>query len=121
MKKTIIFTIIFAAALMVAKVNQAAAQTQDSIKYRNGDQYKSANLTYTIIPAANKTYCYDINAEGRLFIHQPSAPALPGNEGFKTKEDAEKVAQLVIKKIRKGEMPPTVTIEELDTLKVLHE
>ena len=43
---------------------------------------------------------------------------MPGNEGFKTKADASKVAQLVIGKIKKGEMPPTVTIEEMQKLKV---
>jgi hypothetical protein len=52
-------------------------------------------------------------------IHQPSAPGLPGNEGFKTKADAEKVAKLVIDKIKKGEMPPSVTKEEMEKLKVL--
>lgn len=42
-----------------------------------------------------------------------------GNVNFKTKADAEKVAKLVIDKIKKGEMPPTVTIEELQKLKVI--
>jgi len=58
-------------------------------------------------------------ADGRLMIHQSSAPGLPGNEGFKTKADAEKVAKLVISKIKKGEMPPTVSIEEMKKLKVI--
>ena len=40
-------------------------------------------------------------------------------DGFKTKDAAEKVAQLVITKIRKGEMPPTVTTEELKALNVI--
>ena len=44
---------------------------------------------------------------------------MPGNEGFKTKADAEKVAQLVITKIKKGEMPPTVSVEEMKKLKVV--
>ena len=58
-------------------------------------------------------------ADGRLIIHQNIIPAMPGNEGFKTKADASKVAQLVIGKIKKGEMPPTVTIEEMKKLKVI--
>jgi hypothetical protein len=37
-------------------------------------------------------------------------PALPGNEGFSTREEAQTVAEFVVKKIRKNEMPPTVTI-----------
>jgi len=44
---------------------------------------------------------------------------MPGNEGFTTKQDAEKVALLVMDKIRKGEMPPTVLVEELKKLKVI--
>ena len=67
----------------------------------------------------NKTWGYDIYMEKRLFIHQPGIPALPGNEGFKTKADAEKVARLVIGKIKKGEMPPSVTLEEMKKIKVL--
>lgn len=95
------------------------SQTNDSTQVHGGDTYKNANLTYTIIPAASNTWCYDIYIEGRMFIHQPSAPGLPGNDGFKTKTDAKKVAQLVIKKIRKGEMPPSVTSKEMKKLKVL--
>ena len=58
-------------------------------------------------------------ASGRLLIHQTSIPALPGDEGFKTKADAEKVALLVIDKIKRGEMPPTVSVEEMKKLKVI--
>jgi hypothetical protein len=57
--------------------------------------------------------------EKRLLIHQPSIPGLRGNEGFKTKANAENVAKLVIEKLKKGEMPPTVTIDEMKKLKVL--
>jgi hypothetical protein len=46
-------------------------------------------------------------------------PHLPGNEGFTTKERAQKVADLVMKKIKNNEMPPTVTIEELSSMGVL--
>lgn len=84
-----------------------------------GDTTSKASYTYTIIPSENKTWGYDIYMEKRLFIHQPDAPGLPGNEGFKTKAGAEKVARLVIGKIKKGEMPPSVTIEEMKKLKVL--
>jgi hypothetical protein len=77
------------------------------------------NLSYKIISSVNKTWGYDIYNNGKLFIHQPSIPALPGNTGFKVKADAEKVAQLVISKVKKGEMPPTLTTQELTALNVL--
>ena len=81
--------------------------------------FANTKLTYTIINAPNHTYGYDVFSDGKLVIHQKSIPAMPGNEGFKTKADAEKVEKLVIDKIKKGEMPPTVTIEELQKLKVI--
>jgi hypothetical protein len=75
-------------------------------------------ITYRIIGAPNKTFCYDIFMDGRLLIHQPSIPGLPGKQGFTRKSDADKVASLVIKKIENGIMPPTIESKELDSLEI---
>lgn len=75
-----------------------------------------ANYTFQIIASPNQTWGYDIYRNNQLTIHQPSVPGLPGNQGFKTKEDAEKVAGLVIRKMKKGEMPPTITRDEIETV-----
>jgi hypothetical protein len=120
MINSIIRTVLFVVILQMTGICSSMAQTQDSVKFPSGEKFKNAKFTYTIIPAVNNTWCYDINMEERLFIHQPSVPGLPGNEGFKTKEDAEKVAKLVIEKIKKGEMPPSVTLEEMKELKVIY-
>ena len=56
---------------------------------------------------------------GKPLVHQPSIPAIPGNDGFTTKGRAQKVANFVVKKIRNNEMPPTVTIDDLNKLDVL--
>jgi len=88
-------------------------------KFPEVNAYANTKLTYKIIDAPNHTFCYDVYADGKLMIHQTSIPAMPGNEGFKTKAEAEKVAKLVIDKIKKGEMPPTVTVMELQNLKVI--
>jgi len=53
-----------------------------------------------------------------LFIHQTSAPGLPGNEGLKLRP-MRKSSQTSDRKLKKGEMPPTVTIDEMKKLKVL--
>ena len=87
--------------------------------FRQASAYANTKLTYKIIDAPKHTYGYDVFADGRLMIHQTSVPALPGNEGFKTKEDATKVALLVIEKIKKGEMPPTISIDEMKKLNVI--
>ena len=59
---------------------------------------------------------YDIYLEGKLYIHQPYIPAISGNEPFRSEEDARKTGQLIIAKIRKNILPPSVAITELDSI-----
>jgi hypothetical protein len=80
--------------------------------------HANAKLSYKLIELANYSYGYDIYDAGKLMIHQPSVPGIQGNKGFKTKADAERVARLVVSKIKRGEMPPSVTADELKKLKV---
>ncbi len=117
MRPVLVFFFLSTALLVSTRSN--ADQQTGSAKFPNGKTQKIAVYTYTIIPAENKTWCYDIYIDKKLIIHQPSIPGLPGNDGFKTKADAEKIAKLVIDKIKKGEMPPSITIEEMKKLKVL--
>lgn len=79
------------------------------------EEQRNANTSYHIIDAPNGTFGYDVFVDGKLMIHQTSIPAMPGNDGFQTKDDASKVAEMVISKIRKGEMP-MVTPEEMKVL-----
>ena len=44
-------------------------------------------------------YGYDIILNGHVYVHQPNIPALPGNNGFATEKQAQKVAELVAYKI----------------------
>jgi hypothetical protein len=81
--------------------------------------YANANISIKIIPSVNKTFGYDILLYGRPLIHQPNIPGLPGHNGFTTKERARKVAAFVVRKIRNNEMPPTVTIDDLNKMGVL--
>ncbi len=81
--------------------------------------YAMAEITTKIVPSANNTFGYDILLNGRPFVHQPNIPGLPGNEGFATRERAQIVAEFVMKKIRNNEVPPTVTIDDLNAMGVL--
>src|SRR5205814_8511102 len=100
--------------MLFAQARSAPAQPDSSAaKFPEASAYANTKLTYKVIDAPKHTYCYDVFADGRLVIHQTSAPALPGNEGFKTKEDATNVALLVIEKVKKCEMPPTISIDEM--------
>lgn len=120
LKKRILCSLFMLFALFVQAQQQPQQPDNNAAKFPDAGAYANTKLMYKIIDAPGKTYGYDVFADGRLMIHQSSAPGLPGNEGFKIKADAEKVAQLVISKIKKGEMPPTVSTEELKELKVIH-
>ncbi|MFN0201569.1 MAG: DUF4907 domain-containing protein [Bacteroidia bacterium] len=73
---------------------------------------------YEIIDSPEQTFGYDIFVQGQKMIHQPYIPGVQGAKGFSTKADAERVAKLVITKIQRGEMPPTVSLEELEKLHI---
>jgi hypothetical protein len=75
-------------------------------------------IHYKIITAAGHSFGYDIYSNGKILVHQVSIPGLPGHQGFTRRKDAEKVAALVVKKLEKKMMPPTVTRAELDELKI---
>ena len=115
----ILFVLVTVIMSMTFNIQTKTIQPQGVSKSEKTTIQKNSGYTHKIIPAANKTWGYDIYKEKHLLIHQPCIPGLPGNEGFKSKTDAEKVARLVIEKIKKGEMPPTITLEELKKLKVL--
>ena len=110
---------VFFFLVLFTNAQTSKVPTKEVPKFPIADTQKISRYSYTIISAANNTWCYDIYKDKKLFIHQPSIPAVPGNEGFKTKAGAEKVAKLVIDKIKKGEMPPSVSVEEMKKLKVL--
>lgn len=59
---------------------------------------------------------YDIYNGNKRMIHQVNIPGEPGNDGFVNREEAEKVAQLVITKLQSASGFPTILREELDSL-----
>ena len=122
MQKTFLFILLLMAIFINATAQQPAATSNKPAQvsqFPSDDAFKNKKIIYQLIPAANHTWCYDIYVDGRLTIHQPSIPGLSGNEGFKTKKKAGRVAELVAGKIKRGEMPPTVTIEEMKNLQVI--
>jgi hypothetical protein len=49
-------------------------------------------------------------------VHQPNIPAVMGNRGFASADDAAKTANLVAFKLKNNIMPPSVTTTELDSI-----
>ena len=117
MKKIILITILFSFSI--------AAKTQTTEPYKDPKrEVVTGSTTYKysfkIIDGQNHTYGYDVyrDAEATPCYHQPNIPGAPGNDGFKTKMDAQKTAKLVVSQLYKGEIPPTVTTEELKKINV---
>lgn len=63
---------------------------------------------------------YDIYMKDQLYIHQPGIPAISENKGFYTADAAQKTAEFVVFKIQNNILPPSVSIQELDSLGVLN-
>ncbi len=61
---------------------------------------------------------YDILRNGVPYIHQPNIPAVAGNTGFSSVQHAKETAKFVVYKIQHHMLPPTVSIQELDSLGV---
>jgi len=121
-KKTLIVLSIFCVLFIFACTSEKQNFGADKKEIREQVQenpYANAKISIKVIPSVNKTFGYDILVSGRPLIHQPSIPGLPGNDGFTSRERAQKVAEFVVKKIRNNEMPPTVTIDDLKKMNVL--
>lgn len=99
--------------------SHAQTQAEQKAAFPSGEASKNKSITAKLIPSINNTWGYDILVESKLTIHQQNIPGMPGNEGFKTKKAAQKTADLVISKMKKGEMPPSVTMEEMKKLKAI--
>lgn len=84
----------------------------------------SSSATYTFETFENTAiegWGYRILMDGELYINQPHIPAVQGNKGFSTEEDAAKTAEFAISKMNMGFVPPTMTVAELDSLGVLNQ
>jgi hypothetical protein len=82
------------------------------------DSVPNLRVNYQLITNTDHSYGYDIFINGILRVHQPTIPGMPGVRGFMRKEDAKKVASLVVKKVQNGMMPPTIETRELDSLRI---
>jgi len=79
-----------------------------------------ADFSFTCFTNEDRTWGYDIVSSGKLFIHQPTIPAIPGQIGFIDKRSASKVAELVVKKLKEKPTDfPTINLEELKKLKII--
>ena len=113
--KTIIMVIIIIVIVLLLAIFfiiRAQSKQHTSI---SKNSYLNANIQVKTYKAESG-WGYDIYENNKLLIHQSSIPALPGNNGFTTQADAQKVAKLIVDKIKGNIMPPTLTLEDLKTI-----
>lgn len=98
---------------------------QDSLKIVAAKQKKEtaammakAKLESMVIKADGGRFGYYVFVDGQLMVEQKIIPGMPSNKGFINEAEAKRTAELVIKKMKKGEMPPSVSTDELKKLKI---
>ncbi len=64
----------------------------------------------------NLGWGYEIEVDGKPFIHQEFIPSIFGRRGFATKEDAELVGNRAVAKITDSQMSPAISIKDLEEL-----
>ena len=104
---------LMAMLFLLFKINTRAQHT-----FPSAEEIKNSKLTYRIIDGPQHTFGYDILRNDTLFIRQSVKPAMQGNTGFKSKKDASDVAEYVISKMYKGEVPPSISLEEMKKLNI---
>ncbi|RFS16115.1 DUF4907 domain-containing protein [Emticicia sp. C21] len=103
------FSIIFSA--VAQKPKQEIDKNQDyGILYKYND-----SLQYETYPLSDG-WGYRLYIRYKLLVNQPNIPAVSGNAAFKKEADAQKIAKLASSKVANGQIPPTLTVEEVRKL-----
>lgn len=76
---------------------------------------------YTITPIFTDSigWGYTISAGEKIIVKQPHIPAVAGLQGFSSEAKARRAGEEVAYKLEQGIMPPSLTIEEMKSLRVL--
>jgi hypothetical protein len=77
--------------------------------------FKTANITSSII-SDSEGFGYEIWVNGKKYIHQRYIPSVKPYKRFSSADDAQKVADLVIKKLREEIIPPKISVSEIEKL-----
>jgi hypothetical protein len=86
------------------------------VGYRKQTRWKKEHVLVQLRPIqTSKGWGYDILTDGRVFLHQTAIPAISGDSGFRTKEDALAVGQKIVDRIMAGKMP-MVTAKEVQEM-----
>ena len=100
--------------------NTAQKQVRTPSKKGLKPQMKPGNIhafEITTLQSASG-WGYQIRQNGKLLLDQPNIPGRPGNAGFQSQADAQRVAELVKTKLQAKVFPPTVSEDDLKNLNI---
>ena len=100
-------------------VHQVVDGENAPIEQNNNAASSESRYSYKVVFKENSGWGYQIFDGAKLLINQEHIPAIQGLQGFSTRNKAEKTAQFVLDQIDKGNFPPTLSKEILDSLQVL--
>lgn len=102
------------------ETNSINSTTENAVIYpgTNPDIGVATPEVKTTIIAVDGGWGYDVSLNGQPYIHQVHIPAINGNHVFISEQEAQQVADIVAQKIQNNEMPPSVSIEELQQLNI---
>ncbi len=81
---------------------------------------KKGNPAFTLETFKSEAgWGYEIKVVGKTKIKQTFIPAIQGNLPFYTEMEARRVGELVLKKVKKKDLP-TITKHELDSLQITY-
>ena len=97
-----------------------AAETETRASEKTAQRKTPSTYSFRIIGTTGNFGYQILDATGKMVINQPNIPAIQGIKGFLSESDARKAAEFVIQKIDNGHFPPTFTVAELDSLRIVH-
>ena len=78
------------------------------------------SLSLKITDSEHIGFGFEILQGTNPLIIQPHIPAIQGIKGFETKEQAATIGNYMIYKITNGIMPPSISVQDLDSLKIIY-
>lgn len=102
--------ILFLAAACQQKTADQSEQDAAGVKS------EPAVFYFGLIVNPDSSFGYNIFQDSVLLIQQKTIPALTGNKGFGDSADAAATAAFAIHKLQSGVFPPTILLNEIDSL-----
>ena len=83
-----------------------------------GSEDYPSHINFRSFQNADSSWGFTIFVNTKPYLHHKNIPFNKANSGFKTKNDAEKVARLFTKMMQRGELNPTLDKYSLDSLEI---